>query len=74
MQQAVDWNAGHFLLWLELGRCQQALGLAGPARNSLTQARQLNPQCQQAGLALVDLSNSGIGPRIRGWWRRLFPS
>ena len=73
MQQALEWNAGHFLLWLELGRCQQALGLVGAARNSLTQARQLNPRCHQAGLALADLSNTGIGPRIRGLWRRLFP-
>ena len=35
LQQAVELNAGHFLLWLELGRCQQALGLVGPARHSL---------------------------------------
>ena len=34
LQQAVELNAGHFLLWLELGRCQQALGLVGPARHS----------------------------------------
>ena len=73
LQQALEVNAGHFLLWLELGRCQQALGLAGAARNSLTQARQLNPQCQEASLALVQLSSAGLGPRIRGWWRRLFP-
>ena len=31
LQQAVEWNAGHFLLWLELGQCQQALGLVGAA-------------------------------------------
>ena len=48
LQQAVEWNAGHFLLWLELGRCQQALGLLGPARNSFTQAHQLNPQCARS--------------------------
>ena len=53
LQQAVESNAGHFLLWLELGQCQQALGLIGPARNSFTQARQLNPQCREAGLALI---------------------
>jgi tetratricopeptide (TPR) repeat protein len=73
MQQALEWNAGHFLLWLELGRCQQALGLLGAARNSLSQARQLNPRCHEAGLALARLSRTGIGPRIRGWCRRLFP-
>ena len=72
LQQAIELNAAHFLLWLELGQCQQALGLIGPARTSFTQAHQLNPQCQQAGLALTRLSGSGLGPRLRGWWRRLF--
>jgi tetratricopeptide (TPR) repeat protein len=70
LQQAVEWNAGHFLLWLELGRCQQALGLVGPARVSFTTARQLNPQCD-AGLALGRLSETTLWHRLRGWWRRL---
>ena len=72
LQQAVELNAGHFLVWLELGRCQQALGLAGPARHSFEQARQLKPNCHEAGLALVRLTGMGLGPRVRGWWRRLF--
>ena len=59
LQQAVELNAAHFLLWLELGRCQQALGLAGPARHSFEQARQLNPQCHEAGLALVQALRDG---------------
>jgi tetratricopeptide (TPR) repeat protein len=72
LQQAVEWNATHFLLWLELGRCQQALGLAGPARHSFEQARQLNPNCQDALRALAALAGAGAGSRLRGWWRRLF--
>jgi tetratricopeptide (TPR) repeat protein len=72
LQQAVELNATHFLLWLELGRCQQALGLAGPARHSFEQARQLNPNCQDATLELARLSGRGAGFRLRGWWRRLF--
>src|SRR6266850_2358979 len=40
LQQALEWNTGHFLLWLELGHCQRALGLVAPAGNSFTQARQ----------------------------------
>jgi tetratricopeptide (TPR) repeat protein len=71
LQQAVELNAAHFLLWLELGQCQQALGLVSPARNSFTQARQLNPHCQEAGVALGTLSGSGLGARVRGWFRRL---
>ncbi|HVM50619.1 MAG TPA: tetratricopeptide repeat protein [Candidatus Acidoferrum sp.] len=72
LQKAVELNAGHFLLWLEIGRCQQALGLVSPARNSFTQARQLNPQCDQAASALSELSSMGVGSRMRGWWRGLF--
>ncbi|PWU08436.1 MAG: hypothetical protein C5B50_29590 [Verrucomicrobia bacterium] len=67
LQQAVELNATHFLLWLELGRCQQELGLLGPAQVSFTQARQLNPKCA----ALARVSEGGFGSRIKGWWRRL---
>ena len=70
VQQAIERNAGHFVLWLELGRCQQALGLIGPARTSFTQAQQLNPHCAEAELGLSQLSNAGIGSRVRGWWHR----
>ena len=72
VQQALELNAAHFFLWLELGRCQQALGMIGPARNSFTQAHQLNPQCQDAAHALSHLGRSGLGGRLRGWCRRLF--
>ena len=72
LQQAVEWNTGHFRLWLELGQCQQALGLVGLARNSFTQARQLNPSCREAALALGQLSGAGLWARVRGSWRRLF--
>jgi tetratricopeptide (TPR) repeat protein len=69
LQQAVEWNAGHFILWLELGRCQDALGLEGPARISFTQAKQLNPACREANLGLVKLSQTNLLP---AWLRRLF--
>ena len=72
LQQAIEWNTGHFLLWLELGQCQQALGLVSLAEHSFTQAQQLNPQCREAGLALVQLSQSGVWARLRGWWRGRF--
>src|ERR1035438_5374293 len=72
LQQAVELNATHFVLWLELGRCQQALGLAGPARRSFEQARQLKPNCYEAGQAMAKLSGMGVGTRMRGWWWRLF--
>jgi tetratricopeptide (TPR) repeat protein len=73
-RQALEWNGAHFVLWLELGRCQQALGLIGAARQSLDQARQLNPQSLPVREALNELSDSGLGSRERGWFRRLFRS
>jgi len=71
-QQAVEWNAGQYVLWLELGRCQHELGLVGAARNSFAQAQQLNPHSRQVGPALVKLSESGFWDRVSGAWRRLF--
>lgn len=74
LQSAVEWNAAHFLPWLELGRCQQALGLVGAARHSYTQARQLNPHCSEVSLALASLSQTGLWSRLRGLGRQLFNS
>ncbi|MEI9962904.1 MAG: tetratricopeptide repeat protein [Limisphaerales bacterium] len=71
-QQAIEWNATNFLLWLELGQCQQAMGLIGMAENSFTQALQLNPQCREADIRLLKISQSGFWLRLRDWWRRLF--
>lgn len=72
LQQAVEWNAGHFLLWLELGRAQQTLGLVGPAEHSFHLAQQLNPNCREADLALVRLTQIGLLDRAAGLWRRIF--
>jgi tetratricopeptide (TPR) repeat protein len=72
MQQAVEWNPGNFLLWLEQGHCQQAIGLVGAAQMSFTQARQLNPRCEDADRALLRISQSGMFGRLRGKWRELF--
>jgi tetratricopeptide (TPR) repeat protein len=72
LQQAVEWNTSHFLLWLELGQCQRELGLISAAEISFTQAYQLNPQCHAASLASTQLSHAGFWPRARDWCRRLF--
>jgi tetratricopeptide (TPR) repeat protein len=71
LQQALEWNTSHFLLWLELGRCQMRLGLVVPARNSFDQARQLNPQSVEVSAAMADLANTGLGSRFLGWLRGL---
>jgi tetratricopeptide (TPR) repeat protein len=72
VQHAVQLNAGHFMLWLQLGQCQQALGFLGPAKTSFTQAQQLNPRCDAAQTALAGLAQAGLTPRLQGFWRRLF--
>jgi len=72
IQQAVELNSGNFLLWLEQGHCQQAIGLVGAAAVSFTQARQLNPHSQAADNALHRIANVGLLARLRGKWRGLF--
>jgi hypothetical protein len=46
--------------------------MLGPAKNSFLQAQQLNPHSSEADLALVRLSQNGLGARLRGWYRQLF--
>ncbi len=70
-QQAIGRDAGHFVLWLEQGRCQEALGLADAAQDSFARALELDPDCQAATEALTQLRTHGIEDRVRGWWRRL---
>jgi len=72
IQQAVELNPGNFLLWLEQGHCQQAIGLVGAAEISFTQARQLNPRCGEADRALFQISRVGVLGRLRGKLRGLF--
>ena len=73
-QQAVELRADHFLLWLELGRCQHALGLVGAARNSYAQAEQLEPHNADVSRAVRELAGVGPWQRLRGWWRNAFHS
>jgi tetratricopeptide (TPR) repeat protein len=72
LQQAVEWNASHFMLWLDLGHCQQALGMATLARTSFAQAQQLNPGCREANTALSQVSDMGLFRRVAGWFRTSF--
>ncbi len=74
IQQAVELNPGHFLVWLEQGHCQRELGMVGAAENSFKQAHELNPHSQRAGDALHRISKSGMIARWRGKLRELFKS
>jgi tetratricopeptide (TPR) repeat protein len=70
ISQALALDAAQAVVWLQLGRCQQALGLAAAAQNSYEQARQLDPGCCEAAAALAELSEFGILDRCWGWLRR----
>jgi tetratricopeptide (TPR) repeat protein len=72
LQQAVEQNSSHFLLWLEKGNCQQALGMIGAAEYSFKQAQQLNPQSQEVGLALVQIGRTGWLTRMRDKVGKIF--
>ena len=70
-QQALALDASQSVVWLQLGRCQDALGLAAPAQNSFAQALQLNPNSGAAKLAQASLNSSSFLGRLVQRWRRL---
>ena len=71
LQQALEFNAGHFRLWLDLGVCQQALGLYEASRKSLLRAKELQSDCPETDRALARLKSIGVLDRIAGWWQGL---
>jgi Flp pilus assembly protein TadD len=72
LQQAIEWNTTHFLLWYQLGQCQEALGLVSAARNAYTQAGQLNPGSSEPRHAVLRLGNTSVKTRFFGFFTRLF--
>lgn len=73
-QQALEMKPDHPVLWFFAGSCQRELGLIGAAQTSFQQAVELDPRFQDAKLALAGLSQTGLGTRLSGWWRRHFCS
>jgi tetratricopeptide (TPR) repeat protein len=71
ISQALALDASQSVIWLQLGKCQLALGLASAAQGSLEQARQLNPRGREAAEQLQALGQLGFSGRLLGWWRRL---
>lgn len=73
-QTALNMDSTRAVIWLEVARCQQELGLITLAESSFTQALQLDPQCQGARRGLDKLADAGgFWARLRGRWRLLFP-
>ena len=73
LQQATAANAGQFLLWLELGRCQEALGFLGPGGTLFHPGpRSSTASAGEAGEALSGACDpTASATALRGWWRRL---
>jgi tetratricopeptide (TPR) repeat protein len=72
VKEALAMDASQSALWVQLGRCQLALGMASAARTSFEQARELNPRCGDVAAALVEVQRLGAWARWRGYCRRWF--
>lgn len=71
-QEALNLNPANAAIWIQAGNCQAALGLIMMAENSFAQARQLNPSCIEAEIALTELSRAGLFAKLRGRLRQIF--
>jgi len=72
VQEALSCDAAQGVLWMQLGLCQQALGLVEPARTSFQHARQFDAQSHNADDALRALYQLGFWNKLRRRWQRLF--
>ncbi|HSH94512.1 MAG TPA: hypothetical protein VK968_10235, partial [Roseimicrobium sp.] len=70
-QQAIELDATRSTAWLQIGLCQQALGLTKQAQQSLAQAHELNPHCLATNKALQSAAESGWTNRLGGFFRGL---
>jgi tetratricopeptide (TPR) repeat protein len=71
-RQALSLEVGAAVIWLQLGRCQFALGLAEEAHQAFEQARQLDAVCPDARSAGEEFRQTGVWQRVLGAWRRLW--
>jgi len=71
-QQALALDATRCVVWLQIGRCQQALGMIAPAEISFQQALQLDSRCRDAEHALADLKAVGWFASLRAKLNGLF--
>jgi len=71
-QQALELEAGKASVWVQIGRCQQAVGLSNQAQQSFHQALHLDPACGEASSALTRLASRGWFGRLRNAWKQLF--
>jgi len=72
IQKALSHDAARSVVWLQLGYCQQALGMVALAGESFQQARELDPQCFKATMAQRQLAPPSVWAAVRSWWHRIF--
>jgi tetratricopeptide (TPR) repeat protein len=72
IQRAVELDALRAVVWLQLGRCQLALGLVDAAQTSFLQVQQLDPACRETEVDRTQAAHAGVWTRLRGFWRRYF--
>ncbi len=71
-RQAVELAPGQAVAWLECGRCEFALGLAGRCRESLAQARQIDAALPGVAEAQNAASRENLTDRLLRRARSLF--
>jgi tetratricopeptide (TPR) repeat protein len=72
LERAIQQDATHFVLWLDLGNCQNKLGLAGASQVSFARAIELNPLCEAARHGRIRAQSIGPLARLAGFCRSLF--
>jgi tetratricopeptide (TPR) repeat protein len=71
-QQALTLDSAQSSVWLQLGQCQEALGMVGLAQSSYDHALQLNPHCSAARKGLAGLKPVGWLASFRAQLNGLF--
>ena len=73
-QNALALDSVRSVVWLQLGKCQHAVGITSAAQTSYEQALQLDPDCREAQDLLLALQQSGflgsLGAAFRGLFAR----
>lgn len=72
LQSALEWDPCQGVVWLQLGLCQQQIGLVAAARTSLNRALEIRPHWPAARNALTELGQASALTRLAGGLRNLF--
>lgn len=59
-QRTVELDCSNFLVWLDLGHCQRAMGFSTQARLSYARALEIEPSCNEARISLARMDDFGF--------------